>query len=44
MELVLFLVGIAIGGFVVIHAVRRYRTRDGQIADLVRRVSGIPKE
>jgi len=44
MEVVLFLVGFVIGGGVVIHVVRRYRNRDGQIADFVRRIIDIPKE
>jgi len=39
-----FLIGLAVGGALVIHAVRRYRNRDGQIADLIRRVSGATKE
>jgi hypothetical protein len=39
-----FLIGLAIGGALVIHAVRRYLNREGKVADLVRRVTGAIKE
>jgi len=44
MEVVIFLVGIVIGGGVILHVVRRYKARDGTVGDIVRRISGIPKE
>ena len=44
MEVVIFLVGFVIGGVVSLHVVRRYRARDGTVGNLVRRITGIPKE
>ncbi len=39
-----FIIGFLVGGAAVIHSVRRYRNRDGHIADLVRRATGTTKE
>jgi hypothetical protein len=38
-----FALGLVIGAALVIHVIRRYRNRDGQIADLIRRATGTTK-
>jgi hypothetical protein len=38
-----FLIGIIVGVALAVYAVRRYNNRDGQVADIVRRVTGVTK-
>lgn len=35
-----FLMGVVVGAALIVHVIRRYRNRDGQIADMIRRATG----
>ena len=39
-----FFVGVVLGAVFIVLAIRRYIARDGTVGNLVRRISGIPKE
>jgi len=39
-----FFVGVVLGAVFIVLAIRRYIARDGTVADIIRQVSGIPKE
>lgn len=39
-----FLIGVGIGAALMVYVLRRYRNRDGYIADSLRRVAGTTKE
>lgn len=39
-----FLIGVGIGAALAVYVLRRYRNRDGQIADIIRRATGATKE